>query len=354
MTSSRSTFLQSRAETLKNIAGTKEVTDKDVETLISLACNIEKKAKEIDGPIYDLNEDALDSALFEARRFSSVRRGPDVHLPYWHENCSALPNCLLRSPFFSSSAGVADSSSANTASQEESTSTPRSFEYQKLRVTVTGETLGWFDRRVLAVCVDQYRETKPLSNGGEDSDDWIELSFFQLATRMGVQYSKSGHSAMSKSLHRLSTTSLMITSQSRSFKINQFIQVVFEKTDNEDEYRSKSRLKFRVLSCWANLYGHKMWTAVPHSVLDAGRGLKSWVVCFYSTHSKPHLLKVDRLRELSGSKQERGVFLTNLKKVLSELEKASLVVKSFEFDKTKKIRVGGNAPSVKVLTVKMT
>jgi hypothetical protein len=71
------------------------------------------------------------------------------------------------------------------------------------------------------------------------------------------------------------------------------------------------------------LYGWNDWTALDWEQRQALRGkpLALWLHGFYSTHAKPHPIKIQTLHELSGSGTKRlAKFKENLKAAFVELE----------------------------------
>ncbi len=74
------------------------------------------------------------------------------------------------------------------------------------------------------------------------------------------------------------------------------------------------------------LYGSAEWTGVEWKQRQALRGkpLALWLHGFYSTHAAAYPIKVDTLRELSGSRTKEGYkFKQNLKTALAELDAAT-------------------------------
>lgn len=352
MTDRLSESLRNRANTIAEIAVTLPLTDRQASVLHSISENLVRQADRFESPVAELEEDALDVELKSARRLSSVRRRQEVFLPSWAESCTALPNCLLRSSFWSAGSSSREARGSVVDADTASDVPSHNSEFQGVRVTFSGERLGWFDRRVLAVCIDHYREGRPLSAGARDENDWIELSFFQFATRMGVQYSPSGHIATENSLRRLSSTSLSVKNSTHTHEIFQLLEVSFgEEGEPGLERRASDRLRFRILAPWANLYGRFGWTAVPHTAMNMGRGLKTWITCFYASHSAPFPLDVSTLHRLSGSSLAAGAFLANVRTILEDLKTSkdeAVAAESFHIAKTKKTRVGVTAYSVTV------
>jgi hypothetical protein len=95
---------------------------------------------------------------------------------------------------------------------------------------------------------------------------------------------------------------------------------------------------FRILEPFADLYGTARWTAVPHEALDAGKGMKSWVATFYSTHRVPRPLKFSTLQELTGSTAMPSKFKFQFKTALEALKAPTVPkrvrVREYEFTDT--------------------
>lgn len=309
------------AESLSATALRADLSPLEQRALLQAAEGEQRRATRKVQPILDLPLTATQTEMRRARRTRAVRRGKDVYLPSWQELCTAMPNALLRSALWSVKATRYEQDGAT--GKDALVQGPGDGVSVSVQGDATlinrGPTLGAYDRRVFAACLDYYRDDRPL-NGGEDAT-WIEESFFKFIEGLGSKYHPDGHRALRASLERLSAMSLHVRVKGLEVQLPRILEVSFADGDARNEApQSSDRIYFRVLAPFAQLYGHASWTAVPHAALEAGKGMRSWVATYYSTHSKPFETKLTDLHKLSGSAATFTKFKGQLRDALDELK----------------------------------
>lgn len=263
-------------------------------------------------PVQQLPADASAQELRTARQRRAVRRGDDVYLPSWTEATIGLPNALLRSAMFSAaSTSPGYLREAKLASQGDST------------LTFTGEGLTSYDRKIFAVCLDHYREDRPLSPGGDAL--WVRTTYFAFARDMGLQYGANVHRAIRASLLRLNSANLRVRVNRLNVPLPRLIEVAFDEgymdeTTPDDQLKGSDAIVFRISEAMASLFGPTDWTAVPKVALNDITGLSAWLASFYATHSKPYTLQVNDLYELSAVASTKAEFRRMLRIALAKLQ----------------------------------
>lgn len=246
-------------------------------------------ARNTENPVLDLDPTTSPAALNAARTRRAVRRGRDVYLPSWSDFAVGLPNALLRSSLWS----------AGESSDTWMEAAEIAALGQDVCVLYTGKQLTQYDRRVLAACLEYYKEDKPLSAGGTSS--WVCISFFQFAQGMGLTYTLNTHKALRASLVRLEAAALRVRTGSLELPVPRLLEAAFDdgyQTLPESDLKGSDQIAFRVLEQIAALYGPNSWSAVPKPALEL-KGLKSWLSGFYATHSGAKQLPFKTLQTLS-------------------------------------------------------
>jgi hypothetical protein len=312
--------------------------------LFKVADGLDRAARRAETPILDIPAMATPAEIQRARSRRAVRRGKDVYLPTWRELCTGMPNVLLRSALWSVTAIGHETDDEVVANPQDSKPDQVVPTQGDFRLINRGPNLGWYDRRVFAICLNHYRDERPLYVGNASSTfsegtTWIQLSYFQFLESMGVAYSQESHISLRKSLERLSALSLHVRTRGIEVQMPRILEVSY--ADGEargDAPKASDLIFFRAHAPIAELYGLESWTAVPHSALNAGKGLNSWLATYYSTHSKPYPVKLESLYTISGSVCTPSVFKSRLKQALSALSKpdvpAEIRVKDYDIDKT--------------------
>lgn len=301
---------RAQAKATREIA--REATDSEVqelaldgaETLDSMARK--REDKEPPGTIPFLPYTASVTELSEMRQRRSVLHGQNIYLPLWRNAAVGFPNVLLRSSLFAAS------------------NPGPIFEDEPLVVQgdasliMTGPQLCDYDRRVLAVCLKYFRDQKI---AGPDGPNWITSTFWKFAKYLGVSYGAQVHKAIDSSLARLSDARLRVRLDRYDLQEIRLLEMNHGSlAGGEERLRGGDEIVFRVPESVAKLYGYAKWTAVSEEALQNYSGLSSWIVSFYSSHSKPYPVTMEYLYRLSGSKGEMFAFRRRLKLALKKLQ----------------------------------
>lgn len=307
--------LEHKAKIIKDVAEHENCSIKN--NLIESALILERLAKNALRKnaynILELELNASDKELREARLKQAVKRGDEFYLPTSRLTAVGLPNIFLRSAVFSASKNMKYLSQDSIACQGDAS------------IIMEGTQLIGYDRRMLAVCLNYYQESRPLAS--LDNNEWIRVTFYQLAKDLKISYGRHVHEAILKSLIRLNQTKITIRIERKNIPVSELIEVMFDE-NYLIEYNLKSVLhgsdsiSFRVLESMANLYGWAKWSAVSNVALHDSHGLPAWIAGFYSTHAKPFELKITDLFRYSGSTCGFSDFHRRLKSTLTKLQKS--------------------------------
>lgn len=291
---------------------TKDLACAAAATLDSVARSQLRRIQAEEEPVLVLPENASVTEMRRARQRRAVRRGQDVYLPSWREAAVGMPNVFLRSALFAA-AEVTDRPLMNfeIASQG------------NVALTMTGHPLGDYDRRVFAICLNYYRDERPLCPDGEPK--WVKATFWQLAKDLNVSYGANVHKAIRNSLIRLNAAHLRVRVRGVDIPMPRLIDVVFHdgyhgEATPDSLLRAGDIVSFRVHESMANLFGPKDWTAVSESALHDYSGLPAWLASFYSTHDGPYGVKVEDLLRFSGAVCTEREFRRRLKTSLTRLQ----------------------------------
>ncbi|TAL77092.1 MAG: hypothetical protein EPN76_09555 [Burkholderiaceae bacterium] len=290
-------------------SATKDLAYAAAATLDSIARSQKRKLNL--EPILELHESASAPEVNQARQRRAVRRGQDVYLPSWREATVGMPNLLLRSALFSSSAAGETLFDAPIASQGDTV------------LSMTGFKLSDYDRRVFAACLNYYREDRPLSSSVDPK--FVEISFWQLSRDLQVAYGANVHRAIRGSLIRLNAAHLRIRVKRQEIPMPRLIEVAFEdgyagSDTTEELLRGSDLIAFRIFDSMANLFGPADWSSVSATALHDFSGLPSWLTSFYSTHAGPYPVKFSELYKYSGVTCETREFRRRLKVALTKLQ----------------------------------
>jgi len=326
---------QALSDTLSRVAIQADVTLHQADALHQAAADAKRAAERLAMPIAELGDMVTPTEVRNARRTRAVRQGKDVFLPVWQELYTAMPNLLLRSALWSvrSAKDVreeAERPATETDDRSEASVVPS---MANAVIINRGPGLGAFDRRVFAACLDYYRDERPLSPDG--SHAVVEVSFYKFITGHGGSYHLDSHRALRSSLERLAAMSLHVNHAGLELQLPRILEVSFaDGKARRDKPLASDLIFFQINERFASLYGNSKWTAVSHDALNAGIGLKSWLACFYSTHSKPFETKLEDLHLLSGSTAPFRKFKAQLRQALEAMstdsQPLSVRVKSYE------------------------
>lgn len=270
-----------------------------------------KKKENAPGFVLALPSSAEKSEVKKVRQRRSVKHGEDVYLPSWRDAAVGLPNSLVRSALFSAVNPGTSFVNEPIAAQGD------------VVLSMTGPQLGYYDRRVFAACLNQYREDRPLA--GADGK-WVQLSYWQFAKLLQGDYSATVHIAIRDSLIRLHAATLRVKIGRTDLPVPRLIEVAFDDgfnfADTKAEHlKGSDIISFRILDSMAMLFGPNDWSAVSECALHDYSGLAAWLVSFYSTHAEPRALEISKLHEQSASKCDNPEFRRRLRDALAKLQR---------------------------------
>lgn len=293
-----------------------------IETALSI---YSKKLK--DG-ILHLPEGVLDEQLTTSRRAQAVVvGGSEFYLPLPKSGHLLLPSILLRCSFFR---GKVEGGAATRRGSGELPCLVRSDSL----VFDLLPHLGAQERNVLAACLSAYGE-RALGSG---PDDWVTLSLYQVAKKLGVSHSTRMNEGIMASLERLAAVRFHQVKASKTrVAIDFLLQFQVDSVEG-----SHHRVRIRVGQQLAYLFGLGQWVSVHPDVLRI-KGLAGWLACFYLTHSEPYPHDVSRLAVFAGL---TGTHKTNARKMKEALTSLtaddvhpSVRVERFEFTEDQKLIV---------------
>ncbi|MDY0744789.1 hypothetical protein SNE35_09735 [Paucibacter sp. R3-3] len=200
--------------------------------------------------------------------------------------------------------------------------------YGDAHIEASGPWMGAFDRRVFAACLELFRDDPLLTNGKSNEKQLTVYAFMQV---LRVGYGVDMHQAVLTSLARLKSSSVIVTVKDTPYYVPTLVNSTVRTTGR---LLGKDVLSVAIPEQVANLYGRALWSAVPRAALDAGKGIKSWLASFYSSHAKPYPIALNRLHELSGFKGALADFRIKLNKAIDALA---------ELPEEDAARIAGNA-----------
>ncbi|NMF96169.1 hypothetical protein GPA27_02005 [Aromatoleum toluolicum] len=306
-----------------------------LEALRSANASLRREADRADNPAtYEAAVRILDSythpdLVLEARQVQAVRFRSDVFLPVFEEGQSALPNCFVRSSLFPgadpeplpASTAAPLSAVENTSHAESPVSEiplhevkVQSTKKRKITLTLEGECLQSYDRRIFAACISRYRD-HPLAHGADCP--WMELTLGALAKEVCVTRGPTTYAAMRASLIRLGRTTLTVGQSlgKKRITLAPLLEVQLPPADAPDA----RKVRFRIHENIAELYGRNDWRRIPMGVLSK-QGLVGWLGSFYASHSIAKEIAVGHLYKLSGLRCRDSDFPRLLKDALGKLK----------------------------------
>lgn len=330
----RGRLLRQQADAVAQvIEGAKPETLQEI--LESARATLQRDADRADNPAtYEAAVRILDAythsdLVLEARQVQAVRVDSDVFLPAFGEGVAVLPNCFVRSSLFSGADPEplqAVTSRAPNAMEDNGdtenllgTKTQHKLKVQSAKknpmtLTLEGERLQSYDRRIFAACLSRYRD-HPLARGA--GSPWMELTLGTLAKEACVTRGPSTYAAMRASLLRLGSTTLTIGQSvgKKRITLAPLLEVQLPPADAPDA----RKVRFRIHEDIAELYGRNEWRRIPMSVLSK-QSLVGWLGSYYSSHSEAKEIAVGYLYELSGLRCRDSDFPRLLQDALQKLK----------------------------------
>jgi hypothetical protein len=310
-------------------------TSHDKTVLLNVASDLLEQAGRIEHAISNapavavLPVDATEAEIRHKRRTQATRVGENVYLPIWKELMYIMPSSLLRSAIFSVARDVQKMWTNESA-------TPTNVADERIPTTsdvtmlLSGYALCQFDRHVYSTCLNFYRE-RPLAR--DNTDSYVETSFYIFAREMGGQYGKNPHKAIKASLMRLSMAQIRLRSRRINLKLPKLLSVKFDDSEKNGDDKGADLILLQIPSSVSELFGRGAWTAINQDISRFDE-LKGWIGCFYASHSKEYELPIDQLYHMSGYKSEPGNFKIGVTKALDKLQKTiKPLVESYSWSK---------------------
>ena len=234
---------------------------------------------------------------------------PPVQLPLWPEPARGTPNSFLRSAIFAAIQGKGRHflKGALLGSQKGYT------------VKFTGEQLDQSD-------LDVWEQAIHLSKS-ESLGDICIFRANAFLKAIGRHNGKSDYDWLHSAITRLVACAVEIRGGQKVFTGSLLTSCV------RDEHTGIYRL--RLDPDLMKLYGASDWTAIQWEERAAlkGKPLALWLHGYYASHAAPYPIKIETLRELSGSgTKELKHFKAALKKAFAHLEKAADIKVMIEGD----------------------
>jgi len=329
----RARLLRQQADAVtKVMEGAKPETVQEI--LESARATLQREADRADNPAtYEAAVRILDAythpdLVLEARQVQAVRVDSDVFLPAFGEGVAVLPNCFVRSSLFSGAdseplLAVTPAPPSAKDDNDDAENLLNKKAQHKLKVqsaaknpmtlTLEGERLQSYDRRIFAACLSRYRD-HPLARGA--GSPWMELTLGTLAKEACVTRGASTYAAMKASLLRLGSTTLTIGQSvgRKRITLAPLLEVQLPPADAPDA----RKVRFRIHEDIAELYGRNEWRRIPMTVLSK-QSLVGWLASYYSSHSKAKEIAVGYLYELSGLRCRDSDFPRLLQDALQKL-----------------------------------
>lgn len=303
-----------KAELVESASWRPGVTAEEREELQKQAARLRRAEELYAAPVAVLPEHASSNQVEAERLHRAVSVAGKFFLPLWKDGTTGMPNCMLRSPLWS-----AKTIPLAGAQFDEAAGAPLLFDtsYDDNRIEARGALMGAYDRRVFAACLGLFRD-KPISHDGKPSE--CSITFYRLVRRLGAGYSQESQESVAASLARLGHTSITVRVRGVEYPVPFLVKATWPR---ETPLAGSVSATISLAPSISNLFGRAGWTAVPQVALDAGKGLKSWLSCFYSTHAGPYPISLKRLYALSGYTGLIGDFKAKLWKALAALGEVS-------------------------------
>lgn len=251
-----------------------------------------------------------------------------IQLPLWRETLRGMPYAFARSSLF-----VAGNRS--TTNYRPYLKQARLASIGGLEVTYTGEELRQDDADVLLQCYHLAR-TQPLGTP-------IEFTAWAMIKSLKWSQTASSYDRLRNVIIRLKATAVVVSGNLGGYGgslIHEFIWL--DEVNGVPSRTWRIVLNPRLISLFENAsYVLTDWSR--H--LSLGQ-LAKWLNNFYASHSKPHPMRVETLKQLSGSKSKTLYhFRAEVKRAFAELEEAVPDLK-WEIDGKDCVRIHGGRFSV--------
>lgn len=203
-----------------------------------------------------------------------------IILPYWHETTRGAPNPILRSALFAAIQGKT----------REYLKSVFIASFGDIKISFTGMQLDQSDLDVWEQAIHLARR-----------DELGNVCYFRANSflkAIGRSNSKTSYIWLKESIDRLIACSVEI--ESTSLNITYSGNLIHDCTKNHNTGIYSLTLNPKIIQ----LYSANNWTAIQWSqrMKLKRKPLALWLFGFYSTHAAPYPIKLETLRDLSGSK----------------------------------------------------
>jgi hypothetical protein len=259
----------------------------------------------------------------------AVKVGEDTYLPTWYDHQQALPLLFMCGKLFAASAMDA---AANLRREKVAELGDTSLIY-------TGPLLTQYTLDVYVACLDALKDLPLQPSAHQTAQTSKCMTMFVFITQyLGLNYSPSTHRRVRDCLLDLSEASIRLIASCANLQLPRLLSVSFyepgysalKPTNLRAEYDkvAEANLLGRdivVISApadLAKLFGLNMFSRTAKAVIGTGSVLDSWLLRFYSSHSKAAWLTYDYLHALSGSNANKETFRKMLNESLKKLQRS--------------------------------
>ena len=272
-----------------------------------------------------VSDDATPRELGLARRKGPVLRADETYLPWWRQFAVGMPHAFMRGSLF---APVSYKDDKDRPQHKSATI----YEQGDVSLKFTGEGLDELDCRVLAACLEYYRD-RPLSR---DSDNpvWIKKTAAEFMRNfMGLTYHPVTHKRIRDSLLRLShgSLSLRVRCNDRYLTLPtpKLLDAAFydgAADDDclvapEDQFRSRDIIAFRVSAALASYFAPEQWSSIPYPALFDQTGFAAMWSRIFATHDSPHPIITPNVLKATGFKGTIGQFNDKTREAFARLSR---------------------------------
>lgn len=260
---------------------------------------------------------------------SEVLIAPSQVTPNWEDEFMAMPDPVLRSALF------AATERGRVSRKERQFMNVPVPALAGISIAYMGVGLTQSDLTVWGMVLHMYR--------GKAGGETLRFSAAEFLKQLGRDTGRSNRKWLYESLDRLSATHLKIHAPRGGFSgsLLGFSHDWEGSGTTPKERENLVPLNYSIAihpdlilfftTSWSKLYWQQR--------LQLKSALAKWLHGFYSTHANPYPMKVETIRELSGSKAQRAsIFLAQVKDALKEL-KAVGMLESASIDTTGKVSV---------------
>jgi hypothetical protein len=237
-------------------------------------------------------------------------------LPFWASKVErGVPNSLARSALF----GMVERGPERRQFKKEVIAS-----YSGTQILFSGEALNQQDLDLWLELVDRWKESGELS---------LVYTKHGLCKMIGKTKSARLYKQIEESLFRLYSADIEVRTKTPKGQIRYFGRLIHEMVWIDEDHKTQTRINMN--PNLADLFGGKGNRQFSKQILDQRRSLKGdlskWLYGYIITHRtdiermKPHWIKLDKLKKLSGSTSTMKTFKFNLKKALEQLEKGGVL-----------------------------